>query len=200
MGICSSRYSLARDLGELERMVERLGDYLLGDAMYLPVGGGFFRGSSSPQMTIGALLLRRRRLSHLRAKLKRAEGLRLDAALAQHDDLQREWSLHYEKKLLREVPSRLRVMAGFFRECSESPRDCAGAYPVEALRRTIVQEILMAIGEFGYDKSEAIASLRPADQALRRILHAGEFIWSPQLEAVYPSVTFWWLYGSPDRV
>ena len=110
-------------------------------------------------MTIGALLLRRRRLSQLRAKLKRRDGFRLDAALAQHDELQREWRLHYEKKLKREVPSRLKVMAGFFRECSENPRDCAGAYPVEALRRTIVQEILTAMGEFGYEKSDMAASV-----------------------------------------
>ena len=179
----SSRYSLARDLDEFERMVERLGDYLLGDAMYLPVGGGFFRGASTPQLTLGALLLRRRRLSHLRAKLKRADGFRLDDALARHDKLQREWTLHYEKKLQREVPMRLKVMAGFFRECSENPRDCAGAYPIEALRRTIVQEILISMDEFGYDKREVAAAIRPADQALRRILRAGEFIWSPPIGA-----------------
>jgi hypothetical protein len=194
----SSRYSLERDLDELERMVERLDDYLLGDAMYLPAGGGYFRGASSPQMTIGALLLRRRRLATLRAKLKRADGFRLDNALAQHDGLQREWTLHYEKKLQREVPMRIKVMAGFFRECGENPRDCAGAYPVEALRRTIVGEILMAMTEYSYDKRDVEAAVRPADQALRRILHAGGFIWSPQLEPVYPRDDFWWLYGSPD--
>jgi len=194
----SSRYSLKRDLDELERMVVRLSDYLLGNEMYLSIGGGAFRGLSAPQLTIGALLLRRRRLSHLRAKLKRAHGHRLDAALAQHGDLQREWTLHYEKKLQREVPMRLKVMAGFFRECSENPRDCGGAYPVEALRRTIVQEILLALDEFGYEKRDAAVALRPADQALRRLLHAGDFIWSPPLEAVYPRAVFWWLYGKPE--
>jgi len=193
----SSRYSLKRDLDELERMVLRLGDYLLGNEMYLSIGGGAFRGLSAPQLTIGALLLRRRRLTQLRAKLKRADGIRLDAALADHDDLRREWSLHYERKLQREVPSRLRVMAGFFRECGENPRDCAGAYPIEALRRTIVGEILLAMMEFGYEKSEVIASVRSADQALRRILQAGEFIWSPLLAPVYPQDDFWWLYGRP---
>ena len=193
----SNRYSLERDLDELERMVERLGDYLLGDAMYLPVGGGFFRGASTPQMTIGALLLRRRRLTRLRAKLKRKDGSRLDEALTQHERLQREWTLHYEKKLQREVPMRLKLMAGFFRECSENPRDCAGAYPVEALRRTIVQEILIAMEEFGCDKRESAAAVGQADQALRRLLQAGEFIWSPMLEMVYPKAKFWWLYGCP---
>lgn len=195
----SSRYSIGRDLDELEQMIERLADYLLGDAMYLPLSGGFFRGSSRPQMTIGALLLRRRRLMLLRAKLKRADGLRLDAALDQHDGTQGEWTLHYEKKLRREVPMRLNLMAGFFRECSENPRDCASAYAVEALRRAIVQEILMAMDEFAYDKSELTGAVRLADQALRRILSAGAFIWSPLLEAVYPRAGFWWLYGSPTH-
>ena len=193
----SARYSLTRDLDEFERMVERLDDYLLGDAMYLPVGGGFFRGSTTPQMTLGALLLRRRRLSRLRAKLKRTDGFRLDDALAQHDDLQREWTLHYEQKLQREVPMRLKLMAAFFRECSDNPRECAGAYAVEALRRTIVQEILDAMDDFGYDKRETTAGVQRADQALRQLLHAGEFIWSPLLEPVYPRETFWWLYGRP---
>ncbi len=193
----SSRYSLPRDLDEVEQMVERLEDYLLGDAMYLPIGSSFFRQSSTPQMTLGALLLRRRRLCRLRSKLKRADGFRLNAALAHHDQQQREWTLHYEKKLRQEVPARLRVMAGFFRECSENPRDCAGAYPVEALRRSIIQEILLAMAEFGYERGDLSAAVRPADQALRRILHAGEFIWSPVLEEVYPRATFWWLYGSP---
>ena len=194
----SSRYSLARDLNEFEQMVERLEDYLLGDVMYLPVGGGFFRGSSTPQMTLGALLLRRRRLRHLRSKLKRVEGVRLDAAQSQHRHLQQEWTLHYDQKLRQEVPSRLRVMAGFFRECSENPRDSAAAYPIEALRRSIIQEIMLAMAEFGYDKGNLSAAINPADQALRRILHAGPFVWSPVLEEVYPRKTFWWLYGSPD--
>ena len=193
----SSRYSLSRDLDELERMVERLVDYLLGDAMYLPVGGGFFRGASTPQMTLGALLLRRRRLAKLRGKLKRADSVRLDDALAQHDSLQREWTLHYEQKLQREVPMRLKLMAGFFRECKENPRDCAGAYPIEALRRAIVQEILIAMAEYGFERREAAAAIQHADQMLRKLLQAGDFIWTPMLEPVYPRETFWWLYGSP---
>ena len=193
----SARYSLARDLDELERMAERLGDYLLGSAMYLPIGGGFFRGASAPQLTIGALLLRRRRLTGLRARLKRADGIRLDAALAQHDDLQREWTLHYEQKLAREIQSRLHLMTGFFQECREDPGSCASAYPIEALRRTIAAEILGALDEFGYAKADALAALHPVDQSLRQLLQAGDFIWAPQLQAVYPKAKFWWLYGKP---
>lgn len=192
----SAKYDLARDLSQLERMTESLPDYLLGDALYMPVGG-FFRASTMPQLTLGALLLRRRRLFELRSALKRAQAARLDAALRLHDQAQAEWTLHYEKKLKQEAPARLKLMRAFFADCRESPRDCAPAYSVEALRRTVVQEILLAMDEFDYDASELSAPVRQTDVALRRILRASDFIWSEQLEKVYPRAAFWWLYGSP---
>ena len=193
----SSNYSLKRDLQELAQMGDKLHEYILGDALYMPVSGGFFRGSSTPQLTTGAFLLRRRRLSQLRDELDAAAQAQLDATLAQHDDIQREWRMHYEKKLQQEVDSRLKMMVAFFRECSESPRDCAAAYPVEAMRRTIVQEILLAMDEFDFDKSEFFPKVRHCDSGLRRYFRSGEFIWSSQLEPVYPREVFWWLYGAP---
>ena len=193
----SSNYSLKRDLEELAQMGDKLHEYILGDALYMPIRGGFFRGSSTPQLTIGAFLLRRRRLSQLRDELNAAAQAQLDATLAQHDNIQREWRMHYEKKLQQEVDSRLKMMVAFFRECSESPRDCAAAYPVEAMRRTIVQEILLAMDGFGYDRRELLPNVRHCDSGLRRYFRSDEFIWSSQLEPVYPREIFWWLYGAP---
>ena len=105
--------------------------------------------------------------------------------------------MHYERKLNQEVPSRLKLMGAFFADCRESPSDCASAYPVEALRRAIVQEIMLAMDEFGYDAGELMTPVKQTDVALRRILHAGDFIWSERLEIVYPRGGFWWLYGQP---
>ena len=194
----SSNYSIKSDLDELAQMSDRLRDYILGDALYMPVSGGFFRGGGTPQLTTGAFLLRRRRLSLLRDELDAKQRALLDATVNQHDDIQREWRLHYEQKLEQEVNSRLKMMLAFFRECSESPRDFAAAYPVEAMRRTIVQEILLAMDEFDYDQRELLPKVQHCDAGLRRHLIAGGFIWSPQLEPVYPRETFWWLFGNPD--
>ena len=193
----SRRYALARDLDELERMTERLQEYILSDQLYLSIGAGFIRGDSMPQMTLGALLLRRRRLSSLRARLDAGQAARLDAALADHDSSQREWTLHYEKKLRGEAPARLKLMRAFFLDCKQNPRDCGAAYPVEALRRTIVQEILLAMADFRYDGRDLQTTLQVTDRALRPLLDLGDFIWSPMLETVYPRDTFWWLYGKP---
>ncbi len=178
-------------------MSGKLRDYLLGDALYGPVGGGFLRGSGSPQLIIGALLLRRRRLSLLRDSLEAAAQAQLDAALDHHDTIQREWTLHYEKKLRQEASSRLKLLAAFIRDCGERPRDCAGAYPVEAMRRTITQEIMLAMDEFAYDKGESLSEAGRIDAGLRRHFNAGEFIWDPRLASVYLRAMFWWLYGKP---
>ncbi len=195
----SRRYALERDLDELQRMTERLQEYILGDQLYLSIGAGFIRGDSMPQMTLGATLLRRRRLASLRARLDAGQAARLEAALAEHDSSQREWTLHYEKKLRGEAPARLKLMRAFFLDCQQNPHDCGGAYPVEALRRTIVQEILLAMAEFQYDAEELRTAAQINDRALRPLLDACDFIWSPLLEKAYPRATFWWLYGRPGH-
>ncbi len=194
----SSTYSFKRDLDELAQMSDKLREYILGDALYMPVSGGFFRGGGMPQLTTGAFLLRRRRLSLLRDALDAGAQARLDAIIAQHDEIQREWTLHYEKKIQQEVNSRLKMMVAFFRECSESPRDCAAAYPVEAMRRTIVQEIMLAMDEFDYEQREFLPKVQHCDAGLRRYLQPSAFIWVPQLEPIYPRAIFWWLYAGPE--
>ena len=114
--------SLERDLSELEAMAERLQDYVLGDKLFLPLTVSYARRSATPQLSAGAMLLRRRRLTCLRESLSPTQCKRLEAALDQHDALQGEWRLHYEKKLTREIPSRIRQMGAFFRDCKDSPR------------------------------------------------------------------------------
>ena len=109
----SSRYSLARDLDELERMTERLHDYVLSDTLYMSIGGGFLRSGAIPQLTLGNLLLRRRRLQALRIPLDAAQRARLETALSEHDAIQRDWTLHYEKKLRQELPARLKLLSAF---------------------------------------------------------------------------------------
>ena len=189
----AANYSLARDLHELAGMGASLGAYLPGSELYMRVGAG-----NMPPLTVGAFLLRLRRLGHFRGRMNLSQQAALDKARAQHDARRQEWSLHYEKKLKREVASRLRAMRAFFDECAESMRGCAAAYPAEAMRRTLAQEILIAMDGLGYDKGDLMPAVHQSDRALRRYVRVGAFIWSPKLEAVYPRHPFWWLYARPD--
>jgi hypothetical protein len=56
------RLDLERDLNEARDMANGLADYVRGDQLYGSVGGGLFGSGNKPALTVGALLLRLRRL------------------------------------------------------------------------------------------------------------------------------------------
>jgi len=195
----SRKYSIDNDLKELEKMGDALDRYIPSDELYMSVGGGgFFSASTMPQLTTGAFLLRLRRLTHMYDELTSVQQATIDKAQTQYEAVRKEWAVHTEKKMAREVVSRLKSMREFFRECRESMKLCSQVYPTEAQRRTIVQELLMAMDEYGYDTHEVITKAQETDGELRRWITAGEFLWDEQLQAIYPHDTFWWLYGRPD--
>lgn len=193
----STSYSIERDLNELAKMGDVLGSYIVKDELYFSIGG-MYGGGDLPQLTIGAFLLRMRRLSYFRDELTGTQAATLDKAIAQYDDMRKEWAVHYEQKINLEILSRLKMMEAFFRECRESMRSCVSAYPVEAQRRTIVQELMIGLNNDNLDTSQVNAPLHMTDGELRRFVRAGDFIWDPKLKPVYPKDTFWWLYGQPD--
>lgn len=193
----SSKYTIEQDMKELSTMGDNLAQYIPGDELYMGVGGGFF-GSNMPKLTLGAFLMRLRRLNQLRDSLSPVQQAELDKAMTQHDQVRKEWTVHYEKKLTWEAQSRLKAMEEFFRECRENMKTCANAYSPEASRRTIVQELLIAMEKYGVNTHQVITQAHQTDAELRRWITAGDFIWSDELQPIYPRDTFWWLYGHPE--
>jgi hypothetical protein len=193
-------YSIDQDLKEAEAMAKALDDYIRDDQLYGQVGGGgLFGGGSMPSLTVGALLMRLRRLRALQDQMNESQRSRMAAIEQQHEAVRREWRNFYEAKLLKEANSRLDAMKTFFEECVESPRSCAGNYLPEALRRTIVQEILLTMPDLNMKSADLDTKVRGTDSRLRRFVQPSDFIWSPDLQAVYPKETFWWLYNKPSK-
>jgi hypothetical protein len=190
-------YNPDRDLDEAAAMVEGLGDYVRGNALYGSTGGGGVFSSNMPSLTVGALLLRLRRLRALEDKLTPAQRERLSQTEHTHADVRREWRLHYTEKLTQEALSRLKAMEIFFEECNESPRSCAANYPPEAMRRTIVQEIIGAMQALDVPLKDVNVEAHKVDGRLRRFTTPGNFIWAETLEQAYPRSEFWWLYAAP---
>jgi hypothetical protein len=89
-------------------------------------------------------------------------------------------------------------MRVFFEECAHNPANCANNYLPEALRRTIVQEIVVAMDELGIVSQAVDRKVRETDSKLRRIVRPSGFIWAEDLAAVYPADIFWWLYSRPS--
>jgi hypothetical protein len=182
-------YSIERDLKELQAMAAALVPYIYEDELYGRVG------MNMPSLTVGAVLLRLHRLRALANQLAPKQRTVLDQAAAQVDAVKKEWSSHFEKKLLREAEARLRDLMTYTREAKEAPRTAANAYLPEALRRTMVQDILDTLP----NDTEVVSRARQADSALKSYLEEADFIWSAALQPVYPADKYWWLYKRPRK-
>jgi hypothetical protein len=195
-------YSINRDLDEAEAMAKGLAPYVQGDQLYGSTGGfGFLNLSNMPSLTIGALLLRTRRLHELnqRGDLSDEQAQRLQKILHRNDEVFREWTKAYTDKMMREAESRLKAMQTWFEECFNDPKTCARNYRPEAMRRTTVQELFIAMDEIDIQPDDDLTRLKgQIDAQLRRYANErGEFLLDATLQPVYPEATFWWLYQRP---
>jgi hypothetical protein len=191
------KYSIESDLKEAQRMVEALESYVYQDQLYMPIsGGGIF--SPMPALTLGAVLMRLRRLRALYDQLTPVQQTTLEGLEAQNEKVWNEWRVHYERKLAEEAQSRLKLMGSYLQDCKEDPRACAANYPAEALRRTIIQEIAEFMEERGIHSAEVDRGIARVDSPLRGYVKPGGFLWSPTLQPIYPKEPFWWLYSEPQ--
>ncbi len=189
----SENYVVSRDLKEAEAMAQALVPYVHRDTLYGSVGaGGIFSGGNMPSLTIGALLMRIRRLNIL--DLDDNQKARLAQIKTRNQEVHNEWRVHYDAKMVREAHSRLDAMSTFFDECRSDPRLCARVYRPELLRRTIAQEIWLVLHEKDDELKRKLAGV---DSQLQRFLRPAEFQWDSILEPAYPKDTFWWLYQHP---
>lgn len=194
----SNQYSTSQDIKEAAAMAEGLEDYVRGSELYGQTGGGFFT-STMPSLTVGALVMRLRRLHTLRDTLDTHQQAQLDTLQTQFDHVQQAWNVHFTGKILREATSRLDAMKPFFGECQHNPKSCDGIYAPELLRRTIIEELLPLLEANQIDTSGLITKLRATDVKLRGVVRPSAFNWAAPLQAVYPSDRYWWLYQRPPQ-
>lgn len=193
----SEQYMIEKDLKEATAMAEALTPYVHENQLYGSTGGGFF--SRMPAMTVGGLLMRLRRLNALRDQLTASQAQQLDSALQRNETIFKEWRVHYEEKMLREANSRLDAMRQYFEECATSQRICANNYNPEVLRRTTVQELLLAMEEHGIESEDLRQKVLGTDSKLKRYVRPSEFVWAESLKEAYPEKPFWWMYQRPPK-
>ncbi|MCS7072827.1 MAG: hypothetical protein NZM00_15085, partial [Anaerolinea sp.] len=140
-----TRYTLEQDLKEAEAMARALVPYLQQDQLYGTLRQGWLAMNQMPSLTVGALLMRLRRLRALADRLTPQQIALLTAAETATETAHREWKLHFERKMAYEAQSRLKAMSTFFEEMRDEPRVAVNSYLPEALRRTVVQEIARAL-------------------------------------------------------
>lgn len=179
-------YSIDQDLREAQAMADGLVPYVYEKELYRAVGGNL------PTLTIGALLMRLRRLRTLQGKMSANQKAQFEQIDARHEQVRREWANAYEAKLVTEANSRLDAMKPYFEECGS-------AYMPEALRRTIVEEIRIAMRDYNIASADINSKTRYSDGKLRGCVQPSAFIWSATLQEVYANEPFWWLYNRPSK-
>ena len=187
--MAETTYNLEKDLREAETMVQGLVPYVYEDRIYANVGnGGMFATKNTPSLTLGALLMRLRRLHELANHMTDAQSATLERISDEHERVRKEWTLHYNNKLVQEATSRLKQIIQYFQECREDPRTCANSYLPEALRRTIVQEIADALEQHDARSTELNNAIHSADSGLQRYAMPSDFIWSEETSARLPEI------------
>lgn len=196
------KYSIEQDLREANAMVEGLDRYIQGDQLYGTTGsGGFLSSGNMPSLTIGALVMRIRRLKAQSEKLNNMQRDQLREIEVMHQALLKEWRYRYQDRMVWEANSRLDAMSTFFEECSSNPRLCAQVYMPEVLRRTTVQELFQQMQDLNVAQfDEVMKKARAVDARLRRFVRPSAFVWSSDLQPVYPQEVYWWMYNRPQEV
>jgi hypothetical protein len=190
-------YNLDRDLAEARAMAQSLEDYLRDNVLYGSVNGLFSSDPDMPSLTIGALLLRLRRLAAQERRMSPEQKAILSEIEMLHDDVRGRMTGRYHERLVNEAGARLRTLEAFLAECEGGDQECADSYLPEALRRTIVQEIVAGLQKYGMPLIDLDTTVRRNDQIMRRFVKPSDFIWADALQPFYPSDTYWWLYARP---
>ncbi len=192
-------YDAERDLRILQAMADQLEPYLIADDLFWPLSGRVAGGM--PRLTVGGLLLRRHRLTALHASLTPRQQDALAAALAQFAAQRDAWAVHYNRKMAREWDMRQRLLEEFLHDCDDqAAADCADYWPNQARQRTILHHLSEEAEARHTLEEEQRRALARLDAELRRYLQPeepGQFLWSPELEPVYPRETYWWLWVVP---
>jgi len=193
----STDYKFGQDINQAVKMAEVLEGYVLTEHLYGYATGLF---TNLPSMTVGALILRLRRLDVLRDHLKDYQSKKLDIAIDDYMQVRTNWTYHYTKKIHKESHSRIDAMKAFFYECSDNIRNCIGIYKPEIMRRTIVQELLREMDALGINDDELLDKIKGIDEKLQKITESADFQWADILKPAYDSQEFWWLYHSPPDI
>lgn len=194
-----TNYTLASDLSEARKMADSLEDYIQTEPIYATVGGGFFTGGTMPAMTTGALLLRVQRLRAQADQMTNSQRQQLEGIEAEIARIHKTWTKHFNDKVERETRSRVRSLSQYFEDLRDDPRAAANAWLPEALRRTIVYVLDQTMQEYGIERGDLPQRISGIDAGLRRHTEKAPFVWSNELQAVYPDTPYWWLYVRPPQ-
>lgn len=184
-------YDISRDLYELTTMALSLEQYITSEQVFYAPEGKF---SKIPTMTLGTFLMRLRRISTLQQQLDVGERAQLGIAIQSHENILKEWAVHYQSKMEQELDTRIQALRTFLDDLSEVPGDSSNDLLPELVVRTAIEELLLQAGNEIEINPKFRQDLNIIDTYWESVTHDSYFHWDEKLRKVYPQEKYWWLY------
>jgi len=179
------------DLRYLQSGVGELENYLLSEDIFWPVDIRPPAGEPGyPQLTLGGLLLARKRLTAYNKSPKQATDV--DKITAAMDTVRSNWRVAWERKAARSFGVRLKMWRDFIEEYRHGPLDNADRYAYEVRLRTM---LALLKTEGGGQVSAEVDLLALLDKFLDNVMIPNGFVWEPELQMGFPENIYWYLYG-----
>jgi hypothetical protein len=184
-------YNLNNDVRAAAAIAGALVPYIYENELYGALPG------TLPRITVGGLIMRLNRLDAIRVLLTPDQATALDTAHKQFDAARKEWAVHYEEKLDRELTARIRMVSQAIRDWVNEPRRAPDVYPSDIEKRVMI-EGLTAEAEASHTLTEQQRNLITGiDTRIRTLTDPSGFIWDQRLLVAYPKERYWYLYAEP---
>lgn len=184
---------LRRDLDIFHQMVMEVSEFLRSDLERWPMAWG-----DMPQLTLGGLLMRRRRLGLLQLRLDQAEQERFGKAVERLRQVLAGQVVRFEAKGHRELHSRMGEWIGHLRNWAGIGGVKKEDYADAADIRVVMSELVAGLQQKPYQLDPRVLSeLAQVDRRLKASWKPTGFVWDTLWEPVYDKKAFWWLYGRP---
>lgn len=180
------------DLEYMKAGLDSLENYLFSSEIYWPIGQAApFGQPDYPRLTLGALLLTRKRLqAHSLSKDEEDQFVQLATQL---DRLRSRWRVAWGQKAKKEFRSRLNLWRDFLEEYRQDPEANYDRYSYEVGRRVMLELLVQESEDIPDAETDLLNSL---DRLVSAIFVPGNFIWDGSLISSFPKDIYWYLYGS----
>lgn len=185
------------DRAYLQAALPELEAYLLSADTYRQLDVSY-HGSSLPALSLGNVLLSRARLEGSQGEHAAVPpvGTKDEGLLTQLDELRAQWASHWEQKAAQELRARLRLWQDYLEELAQNPNDHAAGYSYQVRQRAIIELLKTETTEQVPAEIDRLARL---DDRLRGLTQPAPFVWEPELQAAFPSGSYWFLYRTPPK-
>jgi hypothetical protein len=180
-------------------ILEEIEPFLLSEEIFWPLNRHSKRGMPYfPRLTLGTLLLTLDQLSVQIEGMSNSQKRAQQEIQSMLERVRLKWPAALERKAVRESQTRFNLWRAYLSDLEER-KDTAENYQNEVRNRVMYQR-LQDFQRPTPQTSDSQSAIDGLDFYLRSSFKPGPFLWDAALIPVYPSPTFWYLYGRPARI